>query len=101
MSAATIARVRESAQGVGGGFASLAASVPEPAFMNDYFAVLNEGRRPWIDPDLLKQKFLTLSAQVHPDRVHNASEAEKRSAQQRYTDLNSAYNCLRDSKARL
>src|SRR5438034_1253303 len=69
--------------------------------MIDYFALLTEPRRPWIDPDSLKQKFLVLSSDVHPDRVHNASEAEKCLAQERYTNLNTAYNCLREPKSRL
>jgi len=69
--------------------------------MIDNFALLNEPRRPWLDADLLKQKFITLSSEVHPDRVHNASDAEKLSANQRYTELNAAYNCLREPKDRL
>src|SRR5437588_3739183 len=69
--------------------------------MIDYFALLNEERRPWIDPDAVKQAFQTLSAQVHPDRVHSAGEQEKRGAQERYTLLNAAYSCLRDPKERL
>ena len=69
--------------------------------MTDYFALLNEPRRPWVDPDLLKTRFLELSAEVHPDRVHGAPEEEKRRAHQRYLELNSAYNCLREPKMRL
>jgi len=69
--------------------------------MTDYFALLKEQRRPWLDPDLLKQKFLALSAEVHPDRVHGADESEKRAAQERYAELNAAYNCLREPKERL
>src|SRR5215510_14814050 len=69
--------------------------------MTDYFALLKEQRRPWIDPDLLKQKFLALSAEVHPDRVHGAEESQKRAAQERYAELNAAYNCLREPKERL
>ena len=69
--------------------------------MPDYFALLDEARRPWIDEDLLKAKFLQLSAQVHPDRLHGASTIEKENAQQRYTELNSAYQCLREPKSRL
>ena len=67
----------------------------------DCFALLNEQRRPWLDPESLKQKFFGLSAQFHPDRVHNASETEKAAAQERYTSLNAAYNRLRDLKQRL
>jgi DnaJ-domain-containing protein 1 len=69
--------------------------------MTDCFALLSEPRRPWLEPELLKQKFLDLSAEVHPDRVHTASDAEKRLAQERYTELNAAYNRLRDPKERL
>jgi curved DNA-binding protein CbpA len=69
--------------------------------MTDYFALLKEQRRPWLDPDLLKQKFLALSAEVHPDRVHGAEDSQKRAAQERYTELNAAYNCLREPKERL
>src|SRR5439155_18398136 len=44
---------------------------------------------------------LALSAELHPDRVHQRGDAEKNAAQQRYTELNAAYNCLRDPKERL
>jgi DnaJ-domain-containing protein 1 len=67
----------------------------------DLFTVLDEPRRPWLDPDALKNKFLTLSATVHPDRVHNLGEQERAAAQERYTRLNAAYNCLREPKERL
>ena len=69
--------------------------------MIDCFALLQEPRRPWLDSGELKQKFLALSAQLHPDRVHHASEPEKMAAQQRYAELNAAYQRLRDSKERL
>jgi len=67
----------------------------------DCFALLDQPRRPWLAPEALKQKFLALSAEVHPDRVHGASDEERRAAQQRYTQLNSAYNRLREPKERL
>jgi curved DNA-binding protein CbpA len=38
---------------------------------------------------------------VHPDRVHQADAIDKRAAQDRYTALNAAYNCLREPKERL
>jgi DnaJ-domain-containing protein 1 len=69
--------------------------------VTDYFVLLNEPRRPWLDVELLKQKFLTFSATVHPDRVHNFGEAERAAAQERYTELNTAYNSLREPKERL
>ena len=69
--------------------------------MPDYFTLLNESRRPWLEPDALKERFLTLSAEVHPDRVHQSSEADKLAANRRYTELNAAYNCLREPRERL
>lgn len=69
--------------------------------MTDHFALLNEPRRPWLDAEALKAKFLTRSAEVHPDRVHQSSAADKLAANQRYTELNAAYNCLREPRHRL
>ncbi len=69
--------------------------------MTDNFAILNEPRRPWLDADLLKQKFLALASEAHPDRVHNAIESEKAASTQRYAQLNAAYNCLAEPKLRL
>lgn len=69
--------------------------------MTDNFALLNEPRRPWLDPDSLKNKFLALFAEIHPDRLHNASAEEKQVANRCYSELNAAYNCLREPKERL
>src|ERR1039458_7617080 len=69
--------------------------------MTDFFALLNEPRRPWLDADLLKQKFLALSANAHPDRIHSASESDKVDATKRFTELNTAYSCLAEPKLRL
>lgn len=69
--------------------------------MKDYFALLVEPRRPWLDADALKVKFHTLSSEAHPDRVHSAFGAEKQAANERYAELNAAYNCLREPKDRL
>jgi DnaJ-domain-containing protein 1 len=69
--------------------------------MNDNFALLNEPRRPWLDADLLKQKFLALSANLHPDRIHSASDADKVEATKKFTELNAAFNCLAEPKSRL
>jgi len=69
--------------------------------MIDCFALLQEPRRPWLNPEALRQKFLELSASLHPDRVHGAVEDEKRAAQEHYTQLNAAYQCLREPKDRL
>ena len=67
----------------------------------DYFSLLDEPRRPWIEAEALKQKFLQLSTGVHPDRVHNLEQADRTAAQERYVELNSAYTCLASPKDRL
>jgi DnaJ-domain-containing protein 1 len=67
----------------------------------DCFALLDEQRRPWIDLEALKSRFLRSSAEVHPDRFHGASEPERVAAQHRYTDLNTAYLTLREPRSRL
>lgn len=67
----------------------------------DFFTILNEPRRPWLDADSLKEKFLALSSVVHPDRVHQSDTSEKITANNRYTELNAAYHGLRDPKERL
>jgi len=69
--------------------------------MPDYFALLNEPCRPWLDADLLKQKFLALSTNLHPDRIHFASESDKTTATKKFTELNAAFNCLVEPKRRL
>ena len=69
--------------------------------MTDYFALLGEPRRPWLDEDELKSKFFALSTSVHPDRAHSLPKKEKKAAHERYTELNAAYNCLREPKERL
>ncbi len=69
--------------------------------MTDYFALLNEPRRPWVDADVIKQRFRELSNDLHPDRVHSAGEEEKQRATQRYSELNAAHNTLREPRDRL
>jgi hypothetical protein len=69
--------------------------------MTDNFALLNEPRRPWLDVDLLKQKFLAQSANLHPDKTHSADESEKSTAARRFAELNAAFNCLAGPKSRL
>ncbi|MDB6026411.1 MAG: hscB [Verrucomicrobiales bacterium] len=69
--------------------------------MTDNFVLFDEARRPWLDADLLKRKFLQQSSTVHPDKVHEASATEKTAANKSYADLNAAYNCLREPKERL
>ncbi len=69
--------------------------------MTDYFAVMGEARRPWLDAEELKKRFLSLSADCHPDRFHSGSPVEKQSAAQKSVEHNAAYQCLREPKDRL
>jgi curved DNA-binding protein CbpA len=69
--------------------------------MTDNFALLIEPRRPCLEADLLKQKFLALSANLHPDKIHSASDAEKNAAAKKFAELNAAYHCLLEPKSRL
>lgn len=69
--------------------------------MIDYFALLNEPRRPWLEPDALKVKFLALAAEAHPDRQPAGNNAEKVAANRYYADLNTGYHCLAEPKSRL
>jgi len=50
----------------------------------DYFALLEQTRNPWLDPNELKEKYHELARRTHPD--HN---------------LNEAYRVLTDPKLRL
>jgi len=69
--------------------------------MTDYFAVLDEPRRPWIEPEQLKSKFLVRSGKVHPDRMHALEQEEQQAASRRFAELNAAFNTLKDPLKRV
>jgi DnaJ-domain-containing protein 1 len=69
--------------------------------MPDYFTLLDEPRRPWLEPDSLKRKFLALSAQFHPDKISSANETEKNRTSKKFAEVNAAYHCLAEPKSRL
>ena len=69
--------------------------------MPDYFALLKEPRKPWLEPEAVQSKFLALSGRVHPDRVHQAPAPEREDATQLFSELNAACQCLRHSKERV
>jgi DnaJ-domain-containing protein 1 len=69
--------------------------------MTDYFALLDEPWRPWLDSEALKSRFLARSAEVHPDRLHQAAKEDQDAATRHYAELNAAYHCLREPKDRL
>jgi len=69
--------------------------------VHDWFALLGVPRRPSIDEDVLKARFLELSAVAHPDRTHDADAEEKQRANESFAEMNAAYTCLREPKSRL
>jgi len=69
--------------------------------MIDCFALLDEPRRPWLDAEALKEKFLARAVALHPDRFHTSPPPEKEEASRRYAELNAAHARLRDTKDRL
>jgi DnaJ-domain-containing protein 1 len=69
--------------------------------VTDRFALLNEPRRPWLEEEGLKIKFLSLSTRAHPDKTLTAKVDERKCAEQRYAELNAAYQCLRDPRERV
>ena len=75
------------------------SSVPPPT--PDHFARLEEPRRPWVDLEALKTRFLSQSSALHPDRFHGADPVTLQAAQAAYTELNSAYQALREPRDRL
>jgi len=68
--------------------------------MTDNFAILSQPRRPWLDPGPLKEKFLALSADIHPDRVHSLPE-EHEAGRAGFTEVNAAYHCLQEPRDRV
>ena len=64
----------------------------------DFFALLGEPRRPWLDPERVKEKFHALSREQHPDQQTTGSNAE---TDANFARLNQAQAALRDPKARL
>jgi len=69
--------------------------------MTDCFALLDEPRRPWLDADALKQKFLARSANLHPDKLLATGAAGKSGVYHSFAEMNAAYHCLADPKSRL
>jgi len=63
------------------------------------FQTLGVARDVWIDPDLLKAKFLALSAERHPDKA--STPEQKQSAEREFAELNQGYNTLRNTRSRI
>ena len=63
---------------------------------DDLFALLGEARRPFLDPERIKDRFHELSRSQHPDQ-HGGEDASG----VEFARLNGAQATLRDPKARL
>jgi hypothetical protein len=64
----------------------------------NHFARLGFEPRPWLDPELLKQRFVELSAQTHPDK---AAPSDKAGSEKTFQQLNESYQVLRTTRSRL
>ncbi len=63
--------------------------------MTDYFALLEEPRRPWLDPEELKQKYHRLTLAAHPDTRAESTSGDA------FAELSKGYRTLADPKQRL
>src|SRR5437867_4059304 len=62
--------------------------------MTDFFALLDQPRQPWLDPDELKQKYHQLTRAAHPDVRSSEPNVE-------FESINQAYRVLLDPKQRI
>lgn len=62
----------------------------------DHFALFGLPRRYAVDRDALEQLFRDLQARVHPDKHAHLGDTERRVAMQWATQVNEAYQTLRD-----
>ena len=54
--------------------------------------------KPWLNQEVLQQRFLELSAQLHPDK---AAPNDKFQAENEFRALNESFNILRHSRSRI
>jgi DnaJ-domain-containing protein 1 len=69
--------------------------------MADYFALLGEERRPYLDPERVTERFRDLSRIQHPDRRQAQAETAEGEFTAEFALLNQAQQTLRDPKLRL
>jgi curved DNA-binding protein CbpA len=62
---------------------------------SDHFAVLQQPRRPWLDPDQLKERYQEISFALHPDRQKPQPE------QIDFAEVAEAYRVLSNPRLRL
>ena len=64
--------------------------------MTDYFALLAQPRKPWLDPDQLREEFRRRVKIEHPDAATSSLGSGDA-----FADLNTAYRVLTDASSRL
>src|SRR3954470_17043283 len=67
--------------------------------MTDYFALLGQPRKPWLDPDKLRAKYEDLTRSDHPDRRRVDSETGL--APVDFAAITEAFRVLSDPRLRL
>ena len=65
-------------------------------FSKSYFELLGLPLSFRVDPDHLAERFRSLQGALHPDRFSNATDRERRLSLQAATQINEAYQTLRD-----
>lgn len=66
--------------------------------MGNHFARFGLEPRPWLDQELLKTRYLELSAQAHPDK---ATADARPDSEEAFKALNESFNTLRNTRSRL
>jgi DnaJ-domain-containing protein 1 len=64
----------------------------------NHFSRLGVRPQLWIEPDALTERFLELSAQLHPDK---ADPWERANAEREFRSLNESFNILRNTRSRV
>ncbi len=67
--------------------------------MIDYFALLDQPRRPWLDPETLKDTYHQKTLKAHPDTQTSRPGTE--ATDTAFAHLNEAFQVLHDPKRRL
>ena len=67
--------------------------------MIDYFALLDQPTRPWLDPEKLKDSYHQKTLKAHPDTQTSRPGPDATSTP--FASLNEAYQVLQDPKRRL
>jgi curved DNA-binding protein CbpA len=67
--------------------------------MIDYFSLLQQPRRPWLNAEQLKEKYIQITISMHPDRP--TQQSSNQSSAPDFAYINEAFRVLVDPKARL